>query len=85
MRRRGGGFLSGGSGPRAEPTSTTRSECRAPRANGDPRGSFALLQDHDRDIRVTIERAVYDAQAVAMEIRDVGLPRELADQLVRAE
>lgn len=53
--------------------------------DGDPRGSFALLQDQDGDIRVTIERIVYDAHAVAMEIRDVGLPHELADQLVRAE
>lgn len=30
-------------------------------------------------------RVAYEGRAVAMEIHDVGLPRELADQLVRAE
>lgn len=53
--------------------------------DGDPRASFVLLEDQDADVKVSIERVVYDAQAVAAEIRDGGLPHELADQLVRAE
>jgi putative phosphoesterase len=53
--------------------------------DGDPRGSFALLEDEDGDVNVSIERVAYDAHAVAAEIGNVGLPRELADQLVRAE
>jgi diadenosine tetraphosphatase ApaH/serine/threonine PP2A family protein phosphatase len=53
--------------------------------DGDPRGSFALLEDEDGDVNVSIERVAYDVHAVAAEIGNVGLPRELADQLVRAE
>ncbi len=53
--------------------------------DGDPRGSFALLEEQDGDVNVSIERVAYDAQAVATEIRNAGLPYELADQLVRAE
>lgn len=53
--------------------------------DGDPRGSFALLEEEDGDVNVSIERVAYDAQAVGTEIRDVGLPRELADQLLGAE
>jgi putative phosphoesterase len=53
--------------------------------DGDARGSFALLEDRDGDVHVTIERVAYDADAVATEIRSAGLPPELADQLVRAE
>jgi putative phosphoesterase len=40
--------------------------------DGDPRASFA------------VERAAYDALAVAREMRAVGLPDELADKLVAA-
>jgi putative phosphoesterase len=53
--------------------------------DGGPRGSFALLEERDGDLHATIERVAYDADAVATEIRSVGLPRELADQLIRAE
>jgi diadenosine tetraphosphatase ApaH/serine/threonine PP2A family protein phosphatase len=53
--------------------------------DGDPRGSFALLEEQDGDVNVSIERVAYDAQAVATEIRNAGLPYEVADQLVRAE
>jgi putative phosphoesterase len=52
--------------------------------DGDPRGSFALLQERDSAVDVSIERVAYDTHAVATEIRSVGLPPELADQLVRA-
>jgi len=52
--------------------------------DGDPRGSFAILEDDNGEMDVSIERVAYDTQAVATEIRDVGLPTELADQLRRA-
>lgn len=53
--------------------------------DGDARGSFALLEGQDSHVSVSLERVAYDVQAVATEIRNVGLPRELVDQLVRAE
>jgi hypothetical protein len=34
-------------------------------------------------VSVAVERVEYDATAVAAEIRNVGLPHELADQLVQ--
>ena len=49
--------------------------------DGDPRGSFAVLEPTDDDLRVTIERVDYDAGAVAAEMRRVGLPDELATML----
>jgi putative phosphoesterase len=48
--------------------------------DGDPRGAFAILTEHD----VTIERVEYDARAVAGEVAAAGLPAELADKLVSA-
>jgi putative phosphoesterase len=52
--------------------------------DGDARGSFALLEERTDGISVTIERAAYDALAVAREMRSSGLPDELADKLVAA-
>ena len=49
--------------------------------DGDPRASFALLTASDGGVDVAIERVAYDAQAVAEEMRAVGLPDELADKL----
>jgi len=49
--------------------------------DGDPRGAFAVL---GADGAVTIERVEYDAEAVAREVRDAGLPGEFADKLVLA-
>jgi hypothetical protein len=49
--------------------------------DGDARGSFALLDAADDGIRVTMERVSYDAAALASEMRSVGLPAELAEQL----
>jgi putative phosphoesterase len=51
--------------------------------DGDPRGSFAVLAEGDGGVSVSFERVEYDASAVAREIRNVGLPFELADQLVQ--
>jgi putative phosphoesterase len=52
--------------------------------DGDPRGSFAVLTASDGAVSVSIERVEYDARAVAQEIREAGLPPELAEQLEHA-
>src|SRR5918992_405954 len=53
--------------------------------DGDARAAFALLEERDSHARASIERVAYDVESVAAEVRRVGLPLELADQLVRAE
>ena len=50
--------------------------------DGDPRGSFAVLQPTSRGVEVSIERVDYDAAAVADEVRRAGLPSEYADKLL---
>jgi putative phosphoesterase len=52
--------------------------------DGDARAGFAVLTASDDGVSVSIERVDYDAAAVAREVRDVGLPPELAEQLVSA-
>jgi putative phosphoesterase len=52
--------------------------------DGDPRAAFALLELVGDEVVATIERVVYDAVAVAREVREVGLPGEFADRLVAA-
>ncbi len=52
--------------------------------DGDPRGAFAILDATRAELRVTIERVGYDAEAVAAQVRDAGLPHEFADKLVLA-
>lgn len=57
--------------------------------DGDPRAASALLEEQDGAVnvsveRVSVERAAYDVEEVADEVRASGLPPELADQLVRA-
>ena len=52
--------------------------------DGDPRASFALLQLDDCEVRATIDRAEYDAEAVAREVTAAGLPSEYAEKLVLA-
>ena len=49
--------------------------------DADPRGAFAVLRPHPGSVEVTIERVEYDADAVAAEIRETGLPDEFADKL----
>jgi putative phosphoesterase len=49
--------------------------------DGDPRASFAVL---DADDGVTIERVEYDAEAVARQVAEAGLPAEYAEKLVLA-
>jgi putative phosphoesterase len=53
--------------------------------DGDPRGAFAVLAPAGAGrVEARIERVDYDAEAVAEEVRAVGLPSELADRLVLA-
>jgi putative phosphoesterase len=49
--------------------------------DGDPRASFAVLTAVAGGLEVVIERVAYDADAVAREMRAVGLPDELAEKL----
>jgi predicted phosphodiesterase len=50
--------------------------------DGDPRAAFAVLREAINGVDVTIERVAYDAEAVADEVRQAGLPREYADTLL---
>jgi putative phosphoesterase len=52
--------------------------------DGDPRGAFAVLEDAGDRVAVTIERVAYDAEGVAAEVREAGLPSEYADKLLVA-
>jgi len=52
--------------------------------DGDARACFPVLEQTSDGVAVSIERAAYDAHAVAREMRTVGLPDELADKLVSA-
>jgi putative phosphoesterase len=52
--------------------------------DGDPRGAFAVLTSSAGSVAVTIERVEYNAETVAAEVREAGLPGELADKLLLA-
>ncbi len=53
--------------------------------DGDPRASFALLElDATGEVRASIERVAYDADAVAREVAAAGLPAEYAEKLLAA-
>ena len=52
--------------------------------DGDARGAFAILEAGAQGVEVTIERIEYDAEAVAAEVREAGLPGEYADKLLVA-
>jgi putative phosphoesterase len=53
--------------------------------DGDPRAGFAILElDETGELRASIERVPYDAEAVAREVAAAGLPGEYADKLVAA-
>jgi predicted phosphodiesterase len=49
--------------------------------DGDPRGAFAVLDARSGTLEVSSERVVYDAEAVARQVRAAGLPAELAERL----
>jgi putative phosphoesterase len=50
--------------------------------DGDRRGAFAVLAPNAGGLAVSIERVEYDADAVAAQVREAGLPGEFADKLV---
>ena len=52
--------------------------------DGDPRGAFAVLSPTTSGVHARIERAGYDADSVAQEVREAGLPSEFADKLLVA-
>jgi putative phosphoesterase len=52
--------------------------------DGDARAGFAVLRREREDLRVTIERVPYDAEAVAREVAAAGLPGEYAEKLMLA-
>jgi predicted phosphodiesterase len=52
--------------------------------DGDRRGAFAVLRAAANSVDVSIERVDYDAEAVAAEVREVGIPVEFADRLLMA-
>jgi putative phosphoesterase len=52
--------------------------------DGDPRASFAVLELAGGELGSTIERAEYDAELVAREVAESGLPPEYAEKLVMA-
>ena len=52
--------------------------------DGDPRTAFAVLELDGGEVRATIERVAYDADAVAGEVAAAGLPDEYAEKLVIA-
>lgn len=52
--------------------------------DGDPRAGFAVVRDSGAGIEVEIVRVAYPAESVAAEMRDAGLPDDLALKLVAA-
>jgi putative phosphoesterase len=52
--------------------------------DGDPRGAFAVLSPTAAGVDARIERVGYDAESVAAQVRESGLPTEFADKLVVA-
>ncbi|HME04721.1 MAG TPA: metallophosphoesterase family protein [Solirubrobacteraceae bacterium] len=53
--------------------------------DADPRAAFAVLRPEAAALAVTIERVPYDAERVAREVREAGLPAEYAEKLLSAE
>jgi putative phosphoesterase len=52
--------------------------------DGDPRASFAMLEVAEGDLSVTIERVEYDAESVARQVAESGLPGEYGEMLLLA-
>jgi putative phosphoesterase len=52
--------------------------------DGDPRAGFAVLQEVDGRLDVTIQRVDYDAATAARDVAAAGLPSEYADKLLLA-
>ena len=52
--------------------------------DGDPRAAFAVLDRAGGDVATRIERVEYDADRVARELVEAGLPAEYGDKLLQA-
>jgi putative phosphoesterase len=52
--------------------------------DGDPRGSFAVLEVVGDELMATIERVEYDAEDVARQVVEAGLPGEYGQKLLLA-
>jgi putative phosphoesterase len=52
--------------------------------DADPRAAFAVLTETAEGVEAAIRRVAYDALSVGREMREVGLPEELAEKLVAA-
>ncbi len=52
--------------------------------DGNPRAAFALLGTGDNGVTARVERVEYDAERVAREVEEAGLPAEYAEKLVAA-
>jgi putative phosphoesterase len=52
--------------------------------DGDPRASFAVLEPAEGEVVATIERVEYDAEDVARQVVDAGLPGEYGQKLLLA-
>jgi putative phosphoesterase len=52
--------------------------------DGDPRAGFALLDEVDGELDVTIQRVDYDAETAARDVAAAGLPSEYAEKLLAA-
>jgi putative phosphoesterase len=52
--------------------------------DGDARSAFAVLHPAGESVDAEIQRVSYDAEAVAREVRQAGLPTEYADKLLLA-
>jgi putative phosphoesterase len=50
--------------------------------DGDPRASFALLEEGETGVSASIERLAYDAEKAARDVTAAGLPSEYGDQLL---
>ena len=52
--------------------------------DGDPRAAFAILEGASAGVQARIERVEYDAERVAREVAEAGLPAEYREMLLRA-
>jgi putative phosphoesterase len=50
--------------------------------DGDARGGFAVLEANAEEVEARIERFAYDAEYVAEQVADAGLPAEYGERLL---
>jgi predicted phosphodiesterase len=52
--------------------------------DGDPRAAFGVLEGEAGELRASIERVEYDAERVARQVAEAGLPAEYGEKLLLA-